>query len=437
MKSIVSVCAFVLLASFFLLPFDALGQSPNFWLGGGSTNLWDDPNSNGTNWHYGIAPINSFTDPQGGWDDPNFCLPPFGCYPLTDPNFDDGPNGNNNAMFNTEGTTTVIDSSVHAKAYGVRVGLDGASNTLMITGGKLDVGIDPNEPDDANAVGWHLDVGRGFNQSGNPNPKATVIMTGGKVRTNGLLIPEQFVDESVDPAPDPNNNYNTAPIYGEFLMSGGTMNARWMNVGQFVADGNAEISGTAVINLEGNVAGDPGNGGHLIMNRDWFINGQPVQATGTPSLDITDNAIINIFGSLNEFSSVPLAADVTRYESYVSNGWLTADNDTDDPTIYFDGSSVIKICALDADFDGDCDVDGDDLATWQSNYGLGPGATKADGDSDNDGFITGLDFLEWQIEYGVGVDSGAPLVGASTVPEPGSLLLFAGMSAALGLRRRR
>ena len=151
----------------------------------------------------------------------------------------------------TEGTTTVIDSSVHAKAYGVRVGLDGASNTLLITGGQLDIGIDPTAPANANAVGWFLDVGRGFNKDPNatPNPKATVIMSGGIVNTGLVKIPEQFVDETVDPAPDPNNNYNTAPISGEFIMTGGTLNTRKINVGQFVGDGNAVFSGDAVINL--------------------------------------------------------------------------------------------------------------------------------------------------------------------------------------------
>jgi len=426
MKSLIPIVLFTVFA---VSPLDAQGQAiPNFFNGNGATTSWDDPN----NWSKGVVPVNAFTHPDN-WDDPDG---PF--YPFTpDPN-DDFPIGNNNAMFNTEGTTTVISNGTHAKAFGVRVGLDGASNTLLITGGQLDVGVDPNGQVGPEG-GWHLDVGRGFNMDPNatPNPTATVIMTGGTVRTNGLLIPEQFVDDSVDFGPDPNNNYNTEPIFGEFLMSGGVMNARWMNVGQFVADGNAEISGDAVINLKGNVPGDAGNGGHLILNRDWFISGQPVQATGTPSLDISENAIFNIFGSLDELSSVPKQADVDRYQTYIDDGWLTADGDTDDPTIYFDGSSIIKICALDADFDSDCDVDGDDLATWEAGYGLASGALKTDGDANNDGVVDGFDFLEWQIEYGVGVDSGAPLAAAAAVPEPSSILLFATLSTAICLGRRK
>ncbi len=410
----------------------ALGQPPNNFTGNGATNSWDDPN----NWSFGIVPINSFTFPNGGWDDPNFCLPPFGCYPLTDPNFDDGPNRNNDNFFNTDGTTTLIDSSVHAKSYGVRVGDGGAINTLLVTGGRLDIGIDPNAPANANAVGFHLQVGRGypgFNGGPvHPNPLATVQMSGGVINTNGLLIPEQFVDHSLQ---DPTDS---APLNGELIMSGGTINARWMNLGQLKGNGSAELSGDAVINIAANVAGDPSNGGHLSFNRDWFLNGQAVPSSGNVSLDIRDNAIINIYGHLSALLPDPDVSEVARYQSYIDAGELTADNGTDEPTIYLNqAEGVLKICALDADFDSDCDVDGDDLATWEANYGLGPGATKADGDADNDGFVTGLDFLEFQIEYGVGIDSGAPLAAASTVPEPASLWLLALAGAAASSRRGR
>ena len=417
---------------------DTLGQIPNFFTGSGSTTSWDDPN----NWNYGIVPVNAFTNPQGGWDDPNFCpIPGVVCYPLTpDPN-DDFPNGNNNAMFNTDDTSTVIDSSVYAKAYGVRVGLDGASNTLLITGGRLDVGVSPDGMAGNGGAGWHLDVGRGFNRDPNstPNPLARVIMSGGTVNTNLVKIPEQFVDSdpNVDPVPDPNNNYDTAPISGELIMTGGTMNARKINVGQFVGNGNAVFSGSAVINLFSNVPGNPANGGFLEMKQDWFIGGQPVATTGDAHIDISENAIFTITGHKNELLESPNQDEVDRYQGYVDNGWLTADDGTDVPTIYFDGSSTIKICALDADFDSDCDVDDVDKATWEANYGLGSGALKTEGDANNDGRVDALDFHELQREYGVGIGSGSPLLAVSTVPEPASIWLLAPVGAAAsGLRRR-
>ncbi len=68
-----------------------------------------------------------------------------------------------------------------------------------------------------------------------------------------------------------------------------------------------------------------------------------------------------------------------------------------------------------ADFDGDGDVDGDDLVEWQAAYTLGNAAADADGDGDSDG----RDFLEWQRQFG----SGVGLLAASTsVPEPASII---------------
>jgi len=410
-------------------PLDVRGQAgvvPNFFTGNGATTSWDDPN----NWSKGLVPVNAHTFP-GDWDDPNG---PF--YPFTpDPN-DDFPNGNNNTMFQTDGTTILVDSSVYAKSYGVRVGNGGAINTLLVTGGRLDIGIDPNAPANANAVGWHLQVGRGYPgfEGGpiNPNPLATVQMSGGVINTNGLLIPEQFVDHSL---PDPTDS---APLNGELIMSGGTINARWMNLGQLKGNGSAELSGDAVINIAVNVAGDPSNGGHLSFNRDWFLNGQPVPSSGEVSLDIRDNAIIKIYGHLSPSKPDPDASEIARYQSHIDSGELTADNGTDVPTLFL-GTDVLKICALDADFDSDCDVDGDDLTTWQNGYGIASGAAKTDGDANNDGVVDGFDFLEWQIEYGVGVDAvnPFPLASAAVVPEPASIWLLVACGAATSSRRRR
>ena len=86
-----------------------------------------------------------------------------------------------------------------------------------------------------------------------------------------------------------------------------------------------------------------------------------------------------------------------------------------------------------ADFDGDGDVDGADLAIWRQNVGLMP-ALQADGDADGDGDVDGNDFLRWQRQVpGPGVPltpSGAP------VPEPGALALAA-IALAFTIRARR
>ena len=82
--------------------------------------------------------------------------------------------------------------------------------------------------------------------------------------------------------------------------------------------------------------------------------------------------------------------------------------------------------ALSADFNGDDAVDPNDLAIWQSSYGVDDG-----GDADGDGLTTGLDFLLWQTQLG----SSAPLngsisgtFGTLTVTDPGSVMSGAGLA---------
>ena len=80
-----------------------------------------------------------------------------------------------------------------------------------------------------------------------------------------------------------------------------------------------------------------------------------------------------------------------------------------------------------ADFNGDMEVDGDDLADWKAAYGPNAGG-DADGDDDSDG----ADFLIWQREV-----TGEPTMTAAAVPEPASVvLLFCALGMAVGLRKR-
>ncbi len=51
----------------------------------------------------------------------------------------------------------------------------------------------------------------------------------------------------------------------------------------------------------------------------------------------------------------------------------------------------------DCNFDGD--VDGDDLAIWQQNFGA-KNATQSECDIDGDSAVTGRDFLVWQRNVG-------------------------------------
>ncbi|QDT00940.1 PEP-CTERM sorting domain-containing protein [Adhaeretor mobilis] len=88
--------------------------------------------------------------------------------------------------------------------------------------------------------------------------------------------------------------------------------------------------------------------------------------------------------------------------------------------------------ALSADFDEDTDVDGDDLASWDTNYGLTGTATKMQGDADADMDVDGSDYLTWQQEF---TGPAMNLASSGAVPEPSSLLLTLAAAISGGLMR--
>ena len=67
------------------------------------------------------------------------------------------------------------------------------------------------------------------------------------------------------------------------------------------------------------------------------------------------------------------------------------------------------------DFDGDGDVDSDDLSQWTGDYGI-----NGDSDANGDGRSDAADFLIWQQNFGTGVETSSQV---QVVPEPGSVSL--------------
>lgn len=83
---------------------------------------------------------------------------------------------------------------------------------------------------------------------------------------------------------------------------------------------------------------------------------------------------------------------------------------------------------IQGDFDGDLDVDGDDLDQWFGDFGL-----NGDSDADIDGDSDGGDYLHWARNFtGPGV-----LASTTAVPEPTSLALLAAGVGAYALKRRK
>ncbi|MBA3484131.1 MAG: hypothetical protein H0T51_20180 [Pirellulales bacterium] len=83
------------------------------------------------------------------------------------------------------------------------------------------------------------------------------------------------------------------------------------------------------------------------------------------------------------------------------------------------------------DFDQNGVVNGQDLNLWKTAFGTTTQA-NADGDSDSDG----NDFLIWQRNLGASGATPAATVTAAAVPEPTSLVVAIGLTAALGAYRR-
>ena len=85
--------------------------------------------------------------------------------------------------------------------------------------------------------------------------------------------------------------------------------------------------------------------------------------------------------------------------------------------------------AFTADFDEDGDVDSDDLAQWQGDFGA-----NALSDADDDGDSDGDDFLQWQQQVG----SPLPTISSvSPIPEPGGAKVLLGAALLVPLARRR
>lgn len=94
---------------------------------------------------------------------------------------------------------------------------------------------------------------------------------------------------------------------------------------------------------------------------------------------------------------------------------------------------AIASTALPGDFDGDLNVDGDDLAVWTTNFGMTSGGSTSTGDADNDDDVDGADFLIWQRNVGMTASTGA----ATAVPEPSAPLLGVIVGLATTIVRRR
>ena len=210
------------------------------------------------------------------------------------------PQWHTDVTMSSDGTVCLIDSSVSAASFSLQVGAYGGGNPFEMTGGSLTVG------------NWGIDVGRGGNDNaGHTDSFGHFTMTGGIIDAPYMNIP---------------NQWGTGPIIkGEASITGGIFNANWIGIGQAVGVGSLTVGGNAVINLASS----------LILNKD---------GAGTASLDISGNAIMNIVGG--HTNPDDLAAEIELYEDYAAVGWLTANGGADMPVIGYDDSTDMITIAV-------------------------------------------------------------------------------------------
>lgn len=93
-----------------------------------------------------------------------------------------------------------------------------------------------------------------------------------------------------------------------------------------------------------------------------------------------------------------------------------------DAQVYLDdvywNPQAVFVPALPGDFNADGNIDGNDLAQWQTGYGTTSGALASEGDADADQDVDGSDFLLWQRNFGT---TSPPQLLA--IPEPTTVSL--------------
>jgi hypothetical protein len=167
-------------------------------------------------------------------------------------------------------TLCIIQAGDVASAGAVQAGAFGAVNTFKMTGGSL-------------TCNW-VDAGRGgSNNPGHAGSFGTVLIEGGNLNLQGLVIPEQFANPPV--------------VQGYCLMTGGTIEADFVNIGKNQGVGHFDFHG-GTINLTGN----------LSFHDVWATESSP---TEDGSMDITTGVMT---------SDVDMTALV---QGYIDQGWIT------------------------------------------------------------------------------------------------------------------
>jgi hypothetical protein len=291
----------------------------------------------------------------------------------------------------------------------------GTPGTLGIANVRNAAGAGNQEVVVRGATAWEVNV------SGAVGREMTLQVLGNKLTTFAGVNIEQF---------------------GSIQIQGGVIDAQYVEILGGTLTGNGSImTGSGPIdgqveNRNGVVAPGVGVGAGTLSITGRFANGHDgslnielggltagtqydrLLVDGVATLDGTLNvALVNLGGgmfvpSLGNVFSIITADSVGGQFSTLNLPTLSTDK------MWFVGyeeTSVLLKVTLPGDFDGDGNVDNDDLAVWKSGYG---------------GNYSGDDFLSWQRYFGQSIGAIA------AVPEPAAGALITIGLATIALRRR-
>ena len=274
------------------------------------------------------------------------------------------------------------------------------------------------------------------------------VMNGGRVLNSaGIAIQPVWLEESASLVVDGSGslwqNFRASPMYVRGLLT-------VSNGGEVKAYGGASIfvENTGTIRGNGTLTSDVQNSGvvspglspgalHIDGNFSQTATGKLLielaSATSFDQLLVTNQAALDGTLTVNFLDGFTPAVgqSFTILTAEDIDGVFTTKLLPSVPGRIFDliynpQSVVLTVSpAFTADFDEDGDVDSDDFAQWQGDFGV-----NALSDADDDGDSDGADFLAWQRQFG---SPAAATPNAVAVPEPGTFLLI--IVASAGFRR--
>ena len=118
--------------------------------------------------------------------------------------------------------------------------------------------------------------------------------------------------------------------------------------------------------------------------------------------------------------------------STVTPGRFIVNSTTDDASDHYPLLAVLELEPYTADFNGDGQVNGADILSWQRN--LGATGVSAVGDANHDRVVNTADRTIWSQQFGTTISAAAT---ATAVPEPATIALAAAASIAAALAYRR